>query len=82
MASLILCLAAVRAGAALTDARRAEHVRSFDYVWQTIHDKFYDPKFNGIDWDAVRAELRPRMQQVQSDEEAQRILADLVGRLK
>ncbi|MGN6507544.1 MAG: S41 family peptidase [Tepidisphaeraceae bacterium] len=82
MASLILCLAAVQAGAALTDARRAEHVRSFDYVWQTIHDKFYDPKFNGIDWDAVRAELRPRMQQVQSDEEAQRILADLVGRLK
>ena len=28
---------------------------SFDVVWQTINDTYYDPKFGGLDWNAVRA---------------------------
>jgi hypothetical protein len=31
---------------------------SFDDVWQTVHDTFYDPTFGGVNWDAVRGELR------------------------
>lgn len=62
--------------------RRSQHVESFDQVWQTIHDQHYDRTFGGIDWNAVRTELRPRMEAVTSDQEAETILADLVGRLK
>ena len=79
---LVMGLAVCRADAALTDARRAVDLQSFDYVWQTIHDKFWDPKFNGVDWEAVRAELRPKMQHAGSDADALKILSDLVSRLK
>lgn len=26
----------------------------FDQVWQTVNNNFYDPKFNGVDWKAMR----------------------------
>jgi carboxyl-terminal processing protease len=32
--------------------------RILDEVWQTINDNFYDPKFNGVDWAAVRERYR------------------------
>ena len=41
-------------------AWRAQALASFDEVWQTVHDTFFDPTFGGLDWDAVKAELRPK----------------------
>jgi hypothetical protein len=26
----------------------------FDDVWETIQDRYYDPRFRGIDWQAKR----------------------------
>lgn len=34
--------------------------RIFDRVWETVEDAYYDPRLNGLDWDAVRAEYRPQ----------------------
>ena len=31
----------------------------FDDVWETIQDRYYDPKFHGIDWQAKRTTFRP-----------------------
>ncbi len=67
---------------AMTDQRRAEHLKSFDYIWQKINDTYYDPKFGGLDWAAVKAELRPKVEQADNDAAVEVVLADLVGRLK
>lgn len=69
------------------DARKIEEwrktqIESFDKVWQTIHDQHYDPTFGGIDWDGVRTELRPKAEALTSDAEAEKLLNELVGRLK
>ena len=33
------------------DAERAQaNLRVFDTVWDTVHRKYYDPTFNGLDW--------------------------------
>ena len=29
-------------------------VSTFESVWQTVRDRFYDPRHNGLDWLAVR----------------------------
>lgn len=31
----------------------------FDDVWETIEDRYYDPTFHGIDWQAKRTAFRP-----------------------
>ena len=33
--------------------------RAFDFVWRTIDRSYYDPHFNGVDWDAVGRRYRP-----------------------
>lgn len=56
-------------------------VASFDKVWQTVRERHWDPERKGEKWDAARAELRPRIEQAASDDEARRILSELLGRL-
>ncbi|MCH7826292.1 MAG: hypothetical protein IH849_15965 [Acidobacteria bacterium] len=34
-------------------------VESFDITWKAIYDTHFDPAFNGVDWLAVKDELRP-----------------------
>ncbi|MEA2733330.1 MAG: Tricorn protease domain, partial [Acetobacteraceae bacterium] len=29
-------------------------IETFEGVWQTVRDRFYDPNLNGLDWSAVR----------------------------
>lgn len=60
---------------------RAQAVSSFDEVWQTVHDTFYDASFGGLDWDAIRAELRPRVENASSAEVARDVIRDMLGRL-
>jgi len=46
--------------------------RTFDEAWRIVRDTHFDPEYGGLDWDAVRAELRPRA-------EASRDVAELRG---
>jgi carboxyl-terminal processing protease len=57
-------------------------IASFDAAWQTIHDTFYDPTFGGLDWDAVRAELRPQVERAGSPEAARAVMRDMLSRLR
>jgi carboxyl-terminal processing protease len=61
---------------------RARDVASFDHVWTTIHDRHFDPTFGGLDWKAVRAELRPKVLAAKNSDEARAVLQELIGRLK
>jgi len=78
---LSACAAAPKAPALTPDERRLD-VESFDHVWSTVHDKHFDPSLGGLDWNAVRAELRPRVERATTRDEARDVLWDLVGRFK
>ena len=54
---------------------------SFDDVWQTVHDTYYDPAFGGVDWDGVRVELRPDVQHAASAAAARQVIATMIARL-
>ena len=79
--SVAACAAAPKAPVLTPDERRLE-LESFDYVWSTVRDKHFDPALGGLDWDAVRAELRPRVERAASRDEVRDVLSDLVGRFK
>jgi carboxyl-terminal processing protease len=63
------------------DPRVAADLRSFDVVWQRVADLFYDPAYGGVDWKAVRAELRPKILETKTREEARAIMNQALDRL-
>lgn len=44
----------------------ADGVSTFESVWQTVRDRFYDPRHNGQDWLAVRERYLPDVQRATS----------------
>jgi carboxyl-terminal processing protease len=67
--------------AGLTPDERARNIESFDYVWRTIRDKHWAMPA-GVDWPAVRDELRPKVEAATSTNEARAVMLDMIGRLK
>jgi carboxyl-terminal processing protease len=64
-----------------SDEERKKHLQSFDKVWETIHEHHWDPKLGGLDWNAVRAELRPKMDTARSVADVRKILNAMIGKL-
>jgi carboxyl-terminal processing protease len=60
---------------------RQADVASFDQVWTTIRDRHFEPTLGGLDWDAVRAELRPKVIAAADRRAVRLVLEDLIGRL-
>lgn len=68
--------------AADTSALTAEQSRAIvEAAWQEIHDKFYDPKFRGVDWDAVHAQYVQRAAEVHDREQAVALVREMIGLL-
>lgn len=63
------------------DPQIALDLQSFDFVWQRVADVFYDPTYGGLDWKAVRAELRPKILQTKTHDEARAIMNAALDRL-
>ena len=75
-------IAAVLAGAAVApQAQATRAVDTFDRAWTIIRDTHFDPAMNGVDWNAVRTELRPRAEAASSDSELRGVIRDMLGRL-
>jgi len=56
-------------------------LETFDTAWSAIHETHFDPEFNGVDWIALRDELRPQVEAIESEEELRSIIRDMLSRL-
>jgi carboxyl-terminal processing protease len=54
----------------------------FDDVWETIEDRYYDPRFNGVDWQAKRATFRPATAKAASTHEFYELLRQMIVSLR
>lgn len=54
----------------------------FDFVWNRVHDQHYDPKFNGLDWVAVRKKYLPKALKASTDFAFYDTLNEMLGELK
>ncbi len=76
--------AAVRAQVVASHPPEFSHtlaVATFDSAWDRIYHTHYDSTFHGVDWHAVRTELRPRAEQAGSLAELRQVLRDMLARL-
>jgi tricorn protease len=58
-----------------------EKLEIFSQAWRYMRDGFYDEKFHGVDWDAVRRTYAARIAGAQSPDEMRRLLNLMVGEL-
>ena len=65
----------------LTAEQTSLNLDSFDMVWTTIRDKHWDPELGGLDWPAVKDELRPQIEAATTMGEARGVMIDLIHRL-
>jgi carboxyl-terminal processing protease len=89
---IILCLFLARAAAATQASKtlaaapdsnaRALWQKTFQKTWEIVRDKFYDPNFNGVDWEKVRERYAPQVAAVGSEQELYRLLEKMLAELK
>ena len=94
--TLVLCALYFVPGSVFVSSSRAAHDDSslvstatpegrlavFDDVWETIQDRYYDPKLHGIDWQAKRAVFRPAAARANGTHEFYEVLRQMIASLK
>jgi tricorn protease len=58
-----------------------EFTEMFDQAWRYLSENFYDNKFHGTDWDAVRSKYRPLVHHVTMKEDLYDMLYLMMGEL-
>lgn len=59
----------------------ADGVSTFESVWQTVRDHFYDPRHNGLDWPTVRERYLPDAQRATSQNSLARVINTMLSEL-
>jgi Tol biopolymer transport system component len=72
---------ALSVNAALDIDFAQEKLAVFQQAWTYLRDEFYDDKFHGVNWDAVRTEYAPRIAGATTPDEMRRLLNLMVGEL-
>src|SRR5208282_1257987 len=58
-----------------------EKLEVFAQAWTILRDNFFDPNFNGVNWEHVRAEYEPLVDGAQTPEEMGSLMNLMVGEL-
>jgi carboxyl-terminal processing protease len=66
----------------VSTATRAGRLVVFDDVWETIQERYYDPTFRGLDWEASRTVYRPVAAEAKSTQEFYELLRRMIAPLK
>ena len=77
----LAAVAAAIAAVALPGAQASQGVETFDAAWTIVRDSHFDPAMNGVDWTAVKTELRPKAVAAKNDDELRRVIREMLGRL-
>lgn len=57
-------------------------VASFDETWRIVRDTHFDTTYGGVDWNALRAELRPQVLAASEPDEVRALIHEMLGRLE
>ena len=55
--------------------------KTFEVVWKTVNEQYFDPEFGGVDWAAVRQLYAPQVVNTKSDEELRKLLSKMLGEI-
>ncbi|MDT7779769.1 MAG: carboxyl-terminal processing protease, partial [Acidobacteriota bacterium] len=63
-------------------ATREGRLRIFDEVWEQVRERYFDPGFQGVDWQEVRQDLRPKAAEARDETELYAVLRRMLGHLR
>ncbi len=78
--AIAIAIAIVCASGAV-GAQVPQAAETFDAAWTIIKNTHFDKTMNGLNWDAVRDELRPRAVAAKTPAELRAVVRDMLGRL-
>jgi len=81
LATLAIALAVAGYGQPLSTEQRNLNMQSFEFIWSTIRDQYWDPGFGGLNWTAVHDEMLPRMERASTMPEARHVMRQMIDRL-
>jgi tricorn protease len=71
----------VRFQAKMTVRRDEEFAEMFEQSWRALADHFYDPKYHGVEWNAIRDKYRPLVKHVALKEDLYALISLMMGEL-
>jgi carboxyl-terminal processing protease len=77
----VVAAVAVVCGSAVGAAQTPQAADTFDAAWTIIRNTHFDKTMNGLNWDAVRDELRPRAAAAKTSTELRAVIRDMLARL-
>ncbi|MEM0984513.1 MAG: S41 family peptidase [Planctomycetota bacterium] len=76
--SLVGCATQSESAAETEPVTTALNLESFDYVWTTVDERHYDPDAIGEQWDAARAEYRPKVEAAETNAQARVLINEML----
>jgi len=58
-----------------------DRLRIFSKLWSEVHEHFFDPEFNGVNWDQLKKEYQPRVETIQTRIQLQTLLQRMLDEL-
>lgn len=77
----LISVAALWLGVAGLRADVPKGLETFDAAWTIVRDTHFDKTFNGVDWDAVKTEFRPKAAAAATTSELRSVLRSMLARL-
>ncbi|HEY0459471.1 MAG TPA: hypothetical protein VGC97_10070, partial [Pyrinomonadaceae bacterium] len=79
--ALLFCLLAI---SVLATAQTAPQVRrkTFEKIWKTVNEKFFDPNFGGVNWKRIHERYAPLIEAAKTDAEFDELINKMLGEIK
>jgi carboxyl-terminal processing protease len=68
-------------GDSATSEAASARIATFEEVWRTVRDRFYDPHLHGLDWSAVRERYLPDATRASSEETLASVINSMLAEL-
>lgn len=79
---LLLMLLLSQPAVAFSSTLAARQLKVFDAVWTGVNKKYFDVRFNGVDWARQRETFRPQAQAAPNEAALYRVLNQMLGELR
>jgi hypothetical protein len=77
----VLCAGQRETGEPLVSLAVSAGLTTFEDVWRTVRDRFYDPRLHGLDWSAVRERYLPDAARATSEEALAGVINSMLSEL-
>src|SRR5258706_13333375 len=82
LAPTVLCAEQPEAGESAESQAVSARIATFEEVWRTVRDRFYDPDLHGLDWSEVRERYMPDATEASSEDALASVVNNMLSELQ